>query len=47
MAQAVAVTPPVAPRRRQARRWSGWGFVGPFMAVFALGGYLVAAVRGR
>ncbi|MBO1752707.1 sugar ABC transporter permease [Actinotalea sp. BY-33] len=36
MAQAVAVTPPVAPRRRQARRWSGWGFVGPFMAVFAL-----------
>ncbi|WP_172191441.1 carbohydrate ABC transporter permease [Actinomyces faecalis] len=23
-----------APSRRQRRRWTGWGFVGPFMAVF-------------
>lgn len=32
---AIAVAPP--PRRRARRgSWAGWGFVGPFMAVFAL-----------
>jgi multiple sugar transport system permease protein len=37
---AVAETPPVASalpgRRRRARRWTGWLFIGPFIAVFAL-----------
>ena len=40
----VAAAPPSAPpsadaapvRRRTRRRWSGWLFIGPFMAVFAL-----------
>ena len=35
----VAAVPPAAgalPRRRTRPRWAGWGFVGPFMAVFAL-----------
>jgi multiple sugar transport system permease protein len=37
---AVATGTPVAPRRRGRRarggtRWAGWGFVGPFLAVFA------------
>ncbi|MFS0704023.1 carbohydrate ABC transporter permease [Cellulomonas sp. 179-A 9B4 NHS] len=32
-----AVAPAAAVRRRRARpSWTGWGFVGPFMAVFAL-----------
>lgn len=42
-APAAPTTPPPAPaaagprgRRRLDRRWTGWGFVGPFMAVFAL-----------
>jgi multiple sugar transport system permease protein len=34
----MAATVPAAARRRRTRhgRWTGWGFVGPFMAVFAL-----------
>lgn len=40
MSPPVATTPPAAaprtPRRRTRRSWVGWGFVGPFMAVFAL-----------
>lgn len=35
MAEVVAVRAPVN-RRATGRRWAGWGFVGPFMAVFAL-----------
>ncbi|MGK5499862.1 carbohydrate ABC transporter permease [Streptomyces sp. URMC 125] len=33
-----ATVGPTAPRRRRgsARAWTGWGFVGPFMAVFGL-----------
>jgi multiple sugar transport system permease protein len=32
----VVAAPPVIPRRRRkTRRWAGWAFVGPFLAVFA------------
>lgn len=39
MAQLIAAPPDVAPRARRRglrRTWTGWGFVGPFMLVFAL-----------
>lgn len=36
--QAAAVTPrpPAPPARKDRRSWTGWGFIGPFVIVFAL-----------
>ena len=31
----VAASPAIPRRRRKTRRWAGWAFVGPFLAVFA------------